>query len=88
MVLDFNGTPEQAIELLGITASTLKRWRQTGRLPAYLYTQHGQTVRYCLPLLRDWHLNPKDLDAQARAIEMLQEQRVTGNRKKAGRKAA
>jgi hypothetical protein len=62
---------------------------QTREIPSHVYMKFGyKTLRYCLPLLRDWQLNQDDPAAQARAIEALQNSLPSNQPMKRGRKAA
>lgn len=85
----FDTTERAAAAALGILTDTLKKRRLADKVPSYLYTKYGyKCVRYCLPLLIDWQRAPDDLEAQARAIELLESQRPSNFAKKRGRKAA
>jgi hypothetical protein len=88
MRFDFTASNQSAAETIGISHRTLKNWRLAGKIPAYTYTQHGDKYFWCLDLLWDWHLDPNDLDAQIRAMEMIQNARTTNFARKSGRKAA
>jgi hypothetical protein len=87
--ITFCSTEREAAAALGIGQYTAKRWRLDGKIPAHCYTKIGyKTVRYCLPLLRDWQLDPTDLQAQSRAIAVVQDSRISNAPKKRGRKIA
>jgi hypothetical protein len=75
-ILFFNATERIAAAALGISLETLRKRRLAGKIPPHCYIKHGyKCIRYCLPLLRDWQLAPDDLEAQARAIALLESQR-------------
>jgi hypothetical protein len=85
----FDTTEKDAAKTMGIATDTLKKRRLRGDVPTHTYTKIGyKTIRYCLPLLKDWQLDPEDLQAQARAIELLQNSRPSNQPQKRGRKAA
>jgi hypothetical protein len=89
--MNFNfDTPEKdAAKAIGIATDTLKKRRLKGDIPPHVYTKIGyKMLRYCLPLLKDWQLDPEDLSAQARAIELVQDSRPSNVPRKRGRKAA
>jgi hypothetical protein len=87
--LSFDATERIAAETLGISVETLRKWRRAGKVPSHVYAKSGyKFVRYCLPLLKDWQLDPDDLEARARAIELLQSQRPSNAPRKRGRKIA
>jgi hypothetical protein len=89
MNFDFNTTERAAAIAIGDAPNTLKKRRLRGDIPSYIYTKIGyKTIRYCLPLLRDWQLDPTDIEAQTRAMEQLQNSRVSNLPAKRGRKAA
>jgi hypothetical protein len=89
MILNFDTPEKEAAKVLGIAAETLKKKRLKGFIPPHLYTRIGyKLIRYCLPLLKDWQLDPEDLAAQARAIELVQDSRPSNAPRKRGRKAA
>jgi hypothetical protein len=88
-VLSFDATERIAAAALGISLETLRKRRLAEKIPPHCFVKYGyKYVRYCLPLLRDWQLAPDDLDAQARAIELLQSQRPSNQLRKRGRKVA
>jgi hypothetical protein len=90
-LMNFNfDTPEKyAAKAIGIATDTLKKRRLKGDIPPHVYTKIGyKMIRYCLPLLKDWQLDPEDLAAQARAIELVQDSRPSNAPRKRGRKAA
>ena len=85
----FDATEREAAIAIGISPDTLKNKRLRGEIPAYTYAKFGyKLLRYCLPLLRDWQLDPDDIEAQSRAMEQLQNSRVSNLPAKRGRKAA
>lgn len=87
--LRFDADEREAAREIGIAPDTLKSMRIRGDIPRHCYTKFGyKLLRYCLPLLRDWQLDPSDLAAQARAMEQLQNSRVSNIQVKRGRKAA
>jgi hypothetical protein len=87
--LTFDADEKAAAAELGWSVETLRKWRLAGKIPGHVFTKNGyKLVRYCLPLLRDWQLAPDDLEAQARAIELLQSQRPSNQPRKRGRKVA
>jgi hypothetical protein len=87
--LSFDATERMAAAALGISIETLRKWRRSGKVPSHTYAKSGyKFVRYCLPLLRDWQLAPEDLEAQARAIEVVQQSRPSNQPRKRGRKVA
>jgi hypothetical protein len=89
MIYQFNASREQAGAAIGISPETVRKWEQQGKIPTYLYTKMSyKTVRYCLPLLTDWQIDPDNLELQARAIEALNATRPSQQPRKAGRKAA
>lgn len=89
MEFRFDADERKAAEEIGVAQETLKGMRIRGIVPPYCYTKFGyKLLRYCLPLLRDWQLDPTDTAAQARAIEQLQNSRVSNLPSKRGRKAA
>lgn len=86
---DFDTTERTAAAALGLNFQTLRRWRLAGKIPDFCYVKLGyKIVRYCLPLLQDWQLAPDDLEAQARAIALLESQRPSNQPLKRGRKVA
>jgi hypothetical protein len=88
-ILSFNATERIAAAALGISLETLRKRRLAGKVPTHCYVKYGyKCVRYCLPLLRDWQLAPDDLEAQARAIDLLQSQRPSNQPRKRGQKVA
>ena len=88
-MLQFDTPESKAAETLGVSPETLKTWRLGGKIPSHVYTKFSyKTLRYCLPLLKDWQLDPNDLQAQARAIELIQNSRPSNAPRKSGRKAA
>jgi hypothetical protein len=88
-ILSFDATERIAAAALGISLETLRRRRLAGKIPSHCFVKHGyKCVRYCLPLLRDWQLAPDDLEAQARAIALLESQRPSNQPLKRGRKVA
>jgi hypothetical protein len=79
----------QAAKAIGVSYETCKRWRLSGKIPPHTYTKSGYKVlRYCLPLLTDWQIDPTDLEAQARAREALQATRPSNLPRKRGPKTA
>ena len=87
--LNFDTTERDAATALGISPDTLKAKRLSGVIPLHCYTKFGyKLLRYCLPLLQDWQIDPTDTAAQARANEQLQNSRVSNLPRKQGRKAA
>lgn len=89
MVFNFNATRLQASRLLGISLETVKRWERNGKIPTHIYTKFGyKTVRYCLPLLQEWQLNPDDLEVQARSAANVATSLPSNQPRKVGRKAA
>jgi hypothetical protein len=89
--MNFNfDTPEKdAAKAMGIATDTLKKRRLKGDIPPHVYTKIGyKMLRYCIPLLKDWQLDPDDMAAQARAIELVQDSRPSNVPRKRGRKAA
>ena len=87
--LNYNATETEAAAVLGVATDTLKNKRLRGDIPSHCYTKFGyKLLRYCIPLLRDWQLDPTDLDAQARAMGQLQDSRVSNFPAKRGRKVA
>jgi hypothetical protein len=87
--LRFDTDEKKAAAELGWSVETLRKWRLAGKIPTHVYTKTGyKFVRYCLPLLRDWQLAPDDLEAQARAIALLESQRPSNQPQKRGRKIA
>ena len=89
--MNFNfDTPEKdAAKAMGVATDTLKKRRLKGDIPPHVYTKIGyKMIRYCLPLLKDWQLDPDDIAAQARAIELVQDSRPSNAPRKRGRKAA
>jgi hypothetical protein len=85
----FNATRDDAAAAIGISPETLRKWEHRGKIPHHVYTRMGyKTVRYCLPLLADWQIDPDDLEAQTRAIEALNATRPSQQPRKAGRKVA
>lgn len=85
----FDASEKEAAIPLGISFETLRKWRRTGKVPAHTYIKLGyKTIRYCIPLLRDWQLDPDDLNSQCRAIELIQESRPSNTPRKKGRKFA
>jgi hypothetical protein len=88
-MLQFDAPESKAAETLGVSPETLKTWRLGGKIPSHVYAKFGyKTLRYCLPLLKDWQLNPDDIAAQQRAIEQLNATLPSQLPKKSGRKAA
>jgi hypothetical protein len=77
--LVFNASEKEAAIPLGISFETLRKWRRSGKTPY-------KTIRYCIPLLRDWQIDPSDLKSQCRAIELIQESRPSNTPRKKGRK--
>jgi hypothetical protein len=70
--LRFDSDEKRAAETIGISGSGLKQMRLRGRIPNFCYTKIGhRTIRYCLPLLQEWQLNPDDLEHQARLASQL-----------------
>jgi hypothetical protein len=66
----FDADEREAARAIGIAPETLKNMRIRGVIPPHCYTKFGyKLLRYCLPLLRDWQLDPTDLEAQTRAME-------------------
>jgi hypothetical protein len=85
----FDTDERGAASEIGISPDTLKGMRIRGDIPPYCYTKFGyKLLRYCLPLLRDWQLDPNDLEAQTRAMEQLQNSRVSNLPTKRGRRTA
>ena len=77
-VFNFNTSEKEAAVAIGVNYQTLQRQRQSGKIPSYVFTKTGyKTVRYCLPLLRDWQIDPDDLEAHARAFDRLQSTRAS-----------
>ena len=88
MILNFDTSEKEAARTIGIAPDTLKRDRLDGKIPSYVYTKFGyKRIRYCLPLLRDWQLDPDDLQAQARAMQLIEDSRPSNVPRKSGRKA-
>jgi hypothetical protein len=86
-VLLFDATERIAASSLGISLETLRKRRLAGKVPTHCYVKYGyKCVRYCLSLLQDWQLAPDDLEAQARAIALLESQRPSNQPLKRGRK--
>jgi hypothetical protein len=89
MTFNFNATRLQASRLLGISIETVKKWEYKAKIPAHCYTKFGyKTVRYCLPLLQEWQLNPDDIEVQTRSAAALAASMPSNQPTKAGRKAA
>jgi hypothetical protein len=89
LTLAFDINEKAAAAALGWSVETLRKKRLAGKVPTHVYTKMGyKLVRYCLPLLRDWQLAPDDLEAQARAIALLESQRPSNQPLKRGRKVA
>jgi hypothetical protein len=89
ITLSFDATERNAASALGLSLETLRRRRLAGKIPAHCFIKHGyKCIRYCIPLLRDWQLAPDDLEAQARAIALLESQRPSNQPVKRGRKVA
>jgi hypothetical protein len=87
--LSFDTTERMAATSIGVSVETLKKWRRSGKIPSHTYTKFGyKFVRYCIPLLKDWQLSPDDFEAQARAIEVVQQSRPSNAPRKRGRKVA
>jgi hypothetical protein len=87
--LVFNASERAAAIVLGINVETLRKWRRSDKVPPHTYIKFGyKTIRYCIPLLRDWQLDPSDLNSQLRAIELIQESRPSNTPRKKGRKSA
>lgn len=87
--LVFNASEKEAAVPLGISFETLRKWRRSGKIPCHTYVKLGyKTIRYCIPLLRDWQIDPSDLKSQCRAIELIQESRPSNTPRKKGRKIA
>lgn len=87
--LKFDADERLAAKEIGVAPDTLKAMRIRGEIPSYIYTKFGyKLLRYCLPLLRDWQLDPTDLAAQSRAMQMLADSRVSNQPAKKGRRAA
>jgi hypothetical protein len=85
----FNASEKEAAASLGVSDETLPKWRRSGKVPPHTYVKFGyKSVRYCIPLLRDWQLDPSDLNSQIRAIELIQESRPSNTPRKKGRKSA
>ena len=83
MILNFDTPEKEAAKVLGIAADTLKKKRLKGFIPSHLYTRIGyKLIRYCIPLLKDWQIDPDDIDAQARAIELVQDSRPSNTPRK------
>jgi hypothetical protein len=88
MIYQFNSTRNEAAAAIGISPKTLRKWEQRGKISSHVYTRMGyKTVRYCIPLLTDWQIDPDDIEAQCRAIEALNATRPSQHPRKAGRKA-
>jgi hypothetical protein len=88
MTFNFNANRLQASRLLGISIETVKKWEYTGKIPAHVYTKFGyKTVRYCLPLLQEWQLNPGDIEVQARSAAALAASLSSTQPARAGRKS-
>ncbi len=89
IILLFDATERNAAAALSISLDTLRKRRLAGKIPPHCYVKYGyKCVRYCLPLLQDWQLAPDDLEAQARAIALLEPQRPSNQPVKRGRKFA
>ncbi len=89
MIFNFDTSEKDAAQIIGLAHESLKKDRLSGKIPSHVYVKMGyKTIRYCLPLLRDWQLDPTDIEAQARAMEQLQNSRVSNLPTKRGRKAA
>lgn len=89
MTFNFNATRLQAARLLGISIETVKRWERIKKIPTHVYAKFGyKTVRYCLPLLQEWQLNPEDKDVQIRSAAAVAASMPSNQPAKAGRKAA
>jgi Helix-turn-helix domain len=89
VLLSFDAKEKAAAAFLGISVETLRKWRRSGKVPAHTYAKSGyKFVRYNLFLLRDWQLAPDDFEAQARAIEVVQQSRPSNAPRKRGRKVA
>ncbi len=80
---------EAAEECAGMSIPGFKKLRISGKIPAHCYTKLGyRTLRYCRELLLDWIADPNDVEAQTRAMEQLQNSRISNLPAKRGRKAA
>jgi hypothetical protein len=89
MKIEFISLERDAAAALGLSPQTLKRWRLDGKIPAHVFVKIGyKIVRYSIPLLLDWQLDPDDLEAQSRAIAAIQAQRPSNQHQKKGRKSA
>ena len=78
MIFNFDTCEKTAAIAIGVDRQTLQKDRQKGKIPSYIFTKSGyRTVRYCLPLLKDWQQAPNDLEAQARAYDRLQSTRAS-----------
>jgi hypothetical protein len=85
----YNLTEREAAEGVRMSIPGFKKLRISGKIPAHCYTKLGyRTLRYCRELLLDWVAAPDDLEAQTRAMEQLQNSRVSNLPTKRGRKAA
>jgi len=70
----FNSSEKEAAEFMGVSVPGLKQRRLKGTIPSFCYTKIGyRTVRYCLPLLKQWQLNPNDAELHARLARQRRE---------------
>jgi hypothetical protein len=80
---------DAAEQCAGMSYDGFKKLRLSGKIPSYCYTRLGyRTLRYCRELVVDWIADPTDIEAQTRAMEQLQNSRVSNLPTKRGRKAS
>lgn len=75
----YNSTESQIAELLGVTTRTLANWRESGKIPKYLYRRFGDNnysrIRYCELLVLRWQHTPESEKTQEElsAIEAIKD---------------
>ena len=74
----FDTSETNAAKAIGISRWSLRDRRYSGEVPSYTYIRFGtKLIRYCVPLLADWAIDPSDLDAQLRAQSVFKNSRVS-----------
>lgn len=74
----FTSSEKDAAAAIGISLYALRDRRISGTVPNYIFIRCGvKLIKYCIPLLVDWAIDPSDHEAHARAQAVFQASRVS-----------